>query len=103
MTHYMRGKRGLYSRRFSNRSHRDETRFGGSKRLYPAPSEIGDDQESPNPLIRVARREGFDASLRSLVEPTSAQFKAGLFRHSMAEFEMARREGFEPPTLRFEA
>ena len=39
--------------------------FGGSKRLYPAPSEIGDDQESPNPLIRVARREGFDASLRS--------------------------------------
>ena len=42
--------------------------FGGSKRLYPAPSEIGDDQESPNPLI-----------------------------------QMARREGFEPPTLRFEA
>ena len=39
--------------------------FGGSKRLYPAPSEIGDDQESPNPLIPMARREGFDASLRS--------------------------------------
>ena len=42
--------------------------FGGSKRLYPAPSRSGDDQESPNPLI-----------------------------------QMARREGFEPPTLRFEA
>ncbi len=39
--------------------------FGGSKRLYPAPGKIGDDQESPNPLIPLARREGFDASLRS--------------------------------------
>ena len=26
--------------------------FGGSKRLYPAPGEIGDNQESPNPLIQ---------------------------------------------------
>jgi hypothetical protein len=90
----MRGKRGLYSRRFSNRSHRDETRFGGSKRLYPAPSEIGDDQDSPNPLIPMARREGFAREQSSLCEPTSAQSESTRLGHKMAEFEMARREGF---------
>ena len=52
--------------------------------------------------FQMARREGFDASLRSLVEPTSAQSKTGRLRHSVVEFQMARREGFEPPTLRFE-
>ena len=42
--------------------------FGGSKRLYPALGNYGDEEESSNPLI-----------------------------------PMARREGLEPPTLRFEA
>ncbi len=76
--------------------------IGAPKRPYTAPTEIEPFEESPNPLIPMARREGFDASLRSLVEPTSAQSRTGRLRHSMAEFEMARREGFEPPTLRFE-
>ena len=52
--------------------------------------------------FEMARREGFDASLRSLVEPTSAQSESTRLGHKMAELEMARREGFEPPTLRFE-
>ncbi len=45
--------------------------FGSSKRLYPAPSEIGDDQESTNPLIQMARREGVTSqqSWRCLVGP----------------------------------
>ena len=77
--------------------------FGDPRRPNTAQSEKSDFEESPNPLIQMARREGFDASLRSSVEPTSAQSKTGRLRHSMAEFEMARREGFEPPTLRFEA
>ena len=39
--------------------------IGAPKRPYTAPAEIEPFEESPNPLIRVARREGFDASLRS--------------------------------------
>ena len=72
----------------------DRVAIGAPKRPYTAPTEIEPFEESPNPLIPMARREGFDASLRSLVEPTSAQSKTGRLRHSMAKFEMARREGF---------
>ena len=69
--------------------------FGGSKRLYPAPSEIGDDQDSPNPLIPMARREGFAREQSSLCEPTSAQSESTRLGHKMAELQMARREGFD--------
>ena len=35
--------------------------FGGSKRLYPAPTSDAEESESDNPLIPMARREGLDA------------------------------------------
>ena len=35
--------------------------FDGSKRLYPAPASDAGESESDNPLIQMARREGFDA------------------------------------------
>ena len=34
--------------------------IGAPKRPYTAPTEIEPFEESPNPLIRVARREGFE-------------------------------------------
>ena len=34
--------------------------FGGSKRLYPAPASDAGELESDNPLIPMARREGFE-------------------------------------------
>ena len=39
--------------------------IGAPKRPYTAPTEIEPFEEPPNPLIQMARREGFDASLRS--------------------------------------
>ena len=39
--------------------------FGDPRRPNTAQSEKSDFEESPNPLIQMARREGFDASLRS--------------------------------------
>ena len=39
--------------------------FGSLGRPKTAQSEKSDFEESPNPLIPLARREGFDASLRS--------------------------------------
>ena len=77
--------------------------IGAPKRPYTAPTEIEPFEESPNPLIPMARREGFAREQSSLCEPTAAQSRTGRLRHSMVEFQMARREGFEPPTLRFEA
>ena len=61
------------ARVYAHAMHEEETdlsfaEFGGSERLYPAPKGTDGDEESRNPLI-----------------------------------PMARREGLEPPTLRFEA
>ena len=42
--------------------------FGGSERLYPAPTPESDISETGNYAKSMARREGFDGSLRSLVE-----------------------------------
>ncbi len=47
--------------------------FGGSKRLYPAPTPESDNGESPDPAESMARREGFARSLRSLSESTTAE------------------------------
>ena len=38
--------------------------IGAPKRPYTAPTEIEPFEESPNPLIRVARREGFASTMR---------------------------------------
>jgi hypothetical protein len=47
--------------------------FDGSKRLYPAPTLERDISETGNYAKSMARREGFDGSLRSLVESASAE------------------------------
>jgi hypothetical protein len=76
--------------------------FGGSKRLYPAPTPERDISETGNYAKSMARREGFADSLRSLVESASAETLTEVRDLRMQE-PLARREGFEPPTLRFEA
>ena len=50
--------------------------FGGSKRLYPALASEAEESESDNPLVPVARREGF--------EPPTLRFEgtAGFVRGS---------------------
>ena len=76
--------------------------FGGSKRLYPAPGIFGDDSQSSNPLKRLARREGSAREQSSLCESTAAKPAWGPVNARDSGDTMARREGFEPPTLRFE-
>ena len=61
--------------------------FGDPRRPNTAQSQENDFEESPNPFIQMARREGFAREQSSLCEPTSAQSRTGLFRHSMAEFD----------------
>ena len=56
--------------------------FGGSERLYPAPTSVSESGETPNLAGRLARREGFASSLRLRRKPT---------------------EGRPNPRLRFEA
>jgi len=49
----------------------------------------------------MARREGFDDSLRSLSRIRTLR-GSDESRRLAGSLLMARREGFEPPTLRFE-
>ena len=60
--------------------------FGSLGRPKTAQSEKSDFEESPNPLIPVARREGFAREQSSLCEPTSAQPESTRLGHKMAEF-----------------
>jgi hypothetical protein len=48
-----------------------------SGRLYPSPADGDADDGVANSLERMARREGFDGSLRSLVESASAEQETG--------------------------
>ena len=61
--------------------------FGDPRRPNTAQSEKSDFKESPNPLIQMARREGFAREQSSLCEPTSAQSGSTRLGHKMAEFE----------------
>jgi hypothetical protein len=76
---------------------------GVSGRLYASPIEDGTDDELAKSAEVMARREGFDA-FASLTESnprlTSSSSQASATRSPRAR--MARREGLEPPTLRFE-
>ena len=79
--------------------------IGAPKRPYTAPASGADFLESDNPLIPVARREGFDGSLRSAKSnPWGLEGRFGSEGSGSPRVSLvARREGFEPPTLRFEA
>jgi hypothetical protein len=52
--------------------------FDDSKRFYPAPTPEHDITETGNYAKSMARREGFDDLLRSLVESASAETLTGV-------------------------
>jgi hypothetical protein len=52
--------------------------FGDPKRPYTAPRNETELEEAVNYLKRLARREGFDGLLRSLVESASAETLTGV-------------------------
>ncbi len=68
--------------------------FGGLGRPKTAQSEKSDFEESPNPLIPLARREGFAREQSSLCESTAAAPAWGPVSARDSGVTMARREGF---------